>query len=346
LSAIRPSDDVRATRTNVPATARFLLVRRFPDTAAVAGAGTMGTGIACVLALGGSRVRVLARRKETLEKAAGRVGSIARALEAPDPAELAARLSFTSSAEECFAGAGLVVESIAEDTRAKLELLARAERLATADAIVTTNTSSLSIAALAGGLERPERFAGLHWFNPPELVPLVEVVAGERTEPDVLDTLRAWMEALGKTPIVVRKDTPGFVANRLQYGLVREAWALVEDGVCTYEDVDKALTYGLGARWAAVGPFRIADLAGLDVYLAVIRNLFPELSRATLPPRALVETVEAGDYGAKSGRGLLGDYEPADAARVAEARDSLLRAIELARAVGSPGEACRARHTA
>jgi 3-hydroxybutyryl-CoA dehydrogenase len=135
---------------------------------------------------------------------------------------------------------------------------------------------------------------------------------------------------------VLRRDTPGFVANRLQYGLVREAWALIEEGVCTYEDVDRALTHGLGARWAAVGPFQIADLAGLDVYLAVIRNLYPELSRAQYPARALVEAVESGAYGVKSGRGLLGDYEPADAARIAEARNAMLRAIEAARDAERP----------
>jgi 3-hydroxybutyryl-CoA dehydrogenase len=144
------------------------------------------------------------------------------------------------------------------------------------------------------------------------------------------------MEALGKAPIVLRRDTPGFVANRLQYGLVREAWALVEEGVCGYEDVDRALTHGLGARWAAVGPFQIADLAGLDVYLAVIRNLYPELSTAQSPSPALVEAVESGSHGVKNGRGLLGDYDPAAAARIAAARDAMLRAIEQARAEGHP----------
>ena len=258
-------------------------MKPIPATAAVAGAGTMGTGIACVLALGGSAVRVVARSEATLAAAASRVDSIARALGAPDPAALTARLSFTSSLEHGFDGAELVVESIAEDLRAKTELLAVAERFAAPGAILATNTSSLSIASLSAPLERPDRFAGLHWFNPPELVPLVEVVAGERTDPEVVETLRDWMEALGKAPIVLRRDTPGFVANRLQYGLVREAWALVEEGVCGYEDVDRALTHGLGARWAAVGPFQIADLAGLDVYLAVIRNLYPELSTAQSP---------------------------------------------------------------
>lgn len=302
-----------------------------PEKVAVAGAGTMGTGIACTFALGGSDVRVLARRESTIESAAARVDSIARALGAPDPAALAAKLTFTASAETCFDGAALVVESIAEDLDAKVDLLGRAERLALPDSILATNTSSLSIASLAAGLERPERFAGLHWFNPPELVPLVEVVAGERTDAGVVETLRTWMELLGKAPIVLHRDTPGFVANRLQYGLVREAWALVEEGVCSYEDVDRALTHGLGARWAAVGPFQIADLAGLDVYLAVIRNLYPELSSTQMPARALVETVESGAYGVKTGRGLLGEYGPADAARIAEARNRMLRAVEEAR---------------
>ena len=232
-------------------------------------------------------------------------------------------------------GAELVVESIAEDLAAKVELLGRAERLALPDAVLATNTSSLSIASIAAGLERPERFAGLHWFNPPELVPLVEVVAGERTDAGVVEALRDWMEALGKAPIVLRKDIPGFVANRLQYGLVREAWTLVEDGVCSYEDVDRALTHGLGARWAAVGPFQIADLAGLDVYLAVIRNLYPDLSTDQAPAPTLVEAVESGAHGVKTGRGLLGEYDAADAARIAEARNAMLRAIEAARAARS-----------
>src|SRR5262245_13395282 len=276
----------------------------------------MGTGIACTFALGGSDVRVLARRQATLEGAAARVSSIVGALGAPDPAALAAKLTFTTSADTCFGDAALVVESVTEDLDAKVELLGQAERLARADAVLVTNTSSLSIASLSAALERPERFAGLHWFNPPELVPLVEVVAGERTDEAVVETLRTWMELLGKAPIVLRRDTPGFVANRLQYGLVREAWALVEEGVCTYEDVDRALTHGLGARWAAVGPFQIADLAGLDVYLAVIRNLYPDLSTDQAPARTLVETVESGAHGVKTGRGLLGEYGAADAARI------------------------------
>jgi 3-hydroxybutyryl-CoA dehydrogenase len=292
----------------------------------------MGTGIACVLALGGGTVRVVARREATLAAAEARVESIARELSVPDPAAFAARLTFTTSVEQALEGAELVVESIAEDLAAKTELLAIAERVAAPGAVLATNTSSLSIASLAAGLEQPGRFAGLHWFNPPELVPLVEVVAGEDTDPAVVETLRVWMEALGKAPIVLRRDTPGFVGNRLQYGLVREAWALIEEGVCGFEDVDRALTHGLGARWAAVGPFRIADLAGLEVYLAVIRNLYPELSPAQEPARALVEAVDSGALGVKSGRGLLGGYDAADSARIAEARNAMLRAVERARA--------------
>jgi len=129
---------------------------------------------------------------------------------------------------------------------------------------VTTNTSSLPLAVLADGLERPERFASLHWFNPPELIELVEVVGSEGTAPETIETLQAWVEALGKAPIVVRRDVPGFVANRLQHALLREAYALVDAGVCSLADVDRAVTHGLGARWAAIGPFETMDLAGLD----------------------------------------------------------------------------------
>ena len=301
-------------------------------TAAVAGAGRHGHRHGLRVALGGSAVRVVALSEATLAAAASRVadGSCARGVRSP---------ALTAAVVEDLARARLgrqelVVESIAEDLQRKTELLAVAERFAMPGTILATNTSSLSVASLSAPLERPDCFAGLHRFNPPELVPLVEVVAGERTDPEVVETLRDWMEALGKAPIVLRRDTPGFVANRLQYGLVREAWALVEEGVCGYEDVDRALTHGLGARWAAVGPFQIADLAGLDVYLAVIRNLYPELSTAQSPSPALVEAVESGSHGVKNGRGLLGGYDPAAVGRIAAARDAMLRAIEQARAGG------------
>jgi 3-hydroxybutyryl-CoA dehydrogenase len=268
---------------------------------AVVGAGTMGAGIARIFADGGTEVRLSARRQESLDAAQERAGEA---------------VSMTTDLDEALAGADLVVETIVEEVEPKRAVLARAEELAPPDAILTTNTSSLSVDAVGGGLQRPERFAGLHFLNPPELVEVVEVVGGSRTSPETLETLRAWMEELGKAPVVVRLDVPGFVVNRLQYALLREAYALVDAGVCSFEDVDRAVTAGLGARWAAIGPFQTMDLAGLDVHAAVAENLWPELATTTRPSRS----IEAA-----RGRGSIrADF---DAEELKARRDRVLRAL-------------------
>jgi 3-hydroxybutyryl-CoA dehydrogenase len=291
-------------------------------TVTIVGAGTMGAGMAAVFASHGTRVRLTARRRETLERAEERIARIAGA---------AARgVTTTRELDEALDGAGLVVETIAEELEAKRAVLSVAERIAP-EAVLTSNTSSLPLERIAEALTRPERFAGLHWLNPPELVELVEVVGAGRTDPEVLSALAAWMEALGKAPIVLPRQVPGFVVNRLQYALLREAFALVQAGVCSYEGVDRALTRGLGVRWAAVGPFETMDLGGLDVFAAVARNLLPELSNATDPPAFLDEAVAAGALGVKSGRGLLGDYAPEAIEAIAARRERVARAVAQAR---------------
>jgi 3-hydroxybutyryl-CoA dehydrogenase len=237
----------------------------------------------------------------------------------------------TTSTDEALAGAELVIETIVEETEPKRAQLARAEELASPEAILTTNTSSLALASLAEGLRRPERFAGLHWFDPPELVELVEVVGGEHTGSETIGTLVAWLERLGKTPVVVRRDLPGFVANRLQYALLREAYALVDAGVCSFADVDRAVIYGLGARWAAVGPFESMDLAGLDVHAAVAANLWPELANDSDLSESIERALETGALGVKSGRGLRGDYGPAAVSALLERRDRVLRGVPALR---------------
>jgi 3-hydroxybutyryl-CoA dehydrogenase len=279
----------------------------------------MGAGIARVFAGAGVSVRLCARREASLEAARTRVG------------ETAARVRLTTSADEALDRAELVVETIVEEAEAKRAVLARAEALASPDAILTTNTSSLPLVALADVLRKPERLAGLHWLNPPELVELVEVVGGERTAPGTLETLAGWMEQLGKAPVIVRRDVPGFVANRLQYALLREAYALVDAGVCSFADVDRTLTHGLGARWAAIGPFETMDLAGLDVHAAVAANLWPELANGTEPSPSIARALETGALGVKSGRGLLGDYPAAAAAALVERRDRVLRGVRALR---------------
>jgi 3-hydroxybutyryl-CoA dehydrogenase len=282
----------------------------------------MGAGIAAVFAARGSDVQLVGRRQQTLDAAAERIATVA--------GDAARRVELTTDLEQALAGAELLVESIVEDVDAKRRVFELAERMAP-DAILTSNTSSLRISELAAELRRPERFAGLHWLNPPELVELVEIIGTDTTEPELLDVLARWMLALGKTPVLVKRDVPGFLVNRLQYALLREAWALVDDGVCTFEDVDRVLTRGLGPRWAAVGPYEAMDFGGLDVFLAVGTNLLPQLSNATQPPEFLSDAVEEGALGAKSGRGLLRNYTPEEIAEIAARRERIARGIQRLR---------------
>ena len=275
-----------------------------PREVAVVGAGTMGAGIARVFADGGASVRLTARREESLEAARERAGEA---------------VATTTDLGEALTGADLVIETIVEEVEPKRTVLARAEELAGPNAILTTNTSSLSVDEVGGGLQRPERFAGLHFLNPPELVQVVEIVGGARTAPETLETLRGWMDELGKAPVVVRLDVPGFVVNRLQYALLREAYALVDAGVCGFEDVDRAVTAGLGARWAAIGPFQTMDLAGLDVHAAVAENLWPELATTSRPSRSIAAARERGS--------IRADF---DADELKARRDRVLRLLREA----------------
>jgi 3-hydroxyacyl-CoA dehydrogenase len=278
-----------------------------PREVAIIGAGTMGAGIARIFAGGGAFVRLMARREASLDSARERLGET--------------DMRLTTSLDEALTGADLVIETIVEQVDPKREVLTRAEELVAPEALVTTNTSSLPLAAFEGALSRPERFAGLHFLNPPELVEVVEIVGGEDTAPETLETLAGWMAELGKAPVVVRRDIPGFVVNRLQYALLREAYSLVDSGVCSFADVDRAVTQGLGARWAAIGPFETMDLAGLDVHAAVAANLWPELANTTEPSETIAKTLERGGS-------LRGETDP-DVLKAR--RDRVLRGLKALR---------------
>jgi 3-hydroxybutyryl-CoA dehydrogenase len=301
-----------------------------PGPALVIGGGTMAVGIAARLAAARIDTSVLVRRAEvapgTLAEVHRRVARLVELNEAaPTPAPNVSVLVNQPGGPYA-----LVVESISEDTEAKRAVLARAEELVERDGIVATNTSSLPLSELAADLSRPALFAGWHWFNPAELVPLVEVVGGPGTAAETLVRLTTLSRAIGKQPIVVRRDVAGFVANRLQYALLREAYSLVEAGVCDVADVDRAVVDGLGARWAGIGPFAAMDAAGLDVHEAVAEQLFPQLSRATGVPALLRRARRGGANGVKSGDGLCGAYGPEAAHRLAERRDTVLALLSRA----------------
>jgi 3-hydroxybutyryl-CoA dehydrogenase len=300
-----------------------------PANAAVLGAGTIGLSAGILLAAHSVPVTLVTRRTDTAAAAPAAVDrrlSALTELGALRPMQSdAARAHLTARVglpdDESFA---LIFEAVGERLDHKQAVLAGAEPSLTADGVLATTTSSLPLAELASALAAPERFAGWHFFHPADLMALVEIVPAERTDPNVLARLRRWSVGLGRRPIVLRRDVPGFVANRLQYALLREAYALVEADVCGLEDVDVAVTAGLGARWAALGPFETMDLAGLDVHAAVAAALFPLLSATSDLPAELVALRASGAGGARAGRGLLGDYPPERVRELETRRDETL----------------------
>jgi 3-hydroxybutyryl-CoA dehydrogenase len=299
----------------------------------------MGAGITVAFAAAGCSVALWTRRPESAERAAGQAASALADLAAhglidEESAAVLERIAIRLDASAAVKGAEFVVETVREDLGDKRALLASVAGDLDSDAVIASNTSSLSLDEIFAGTEAPERALGLHWFNPPELVDLVEVVPASATSIEVVERVRGWAEALGKQPVVVAVPIAGFVANRLQYALLREAYHLVAAGVCRIDDVDRAVVAGLGPRWSAVGPFESMDLAGLDVHLAVSQALFPELGTETVPAQILCDLVAAGDLGAKSGRGLRGGY---DAQRLSALRDARIAALVASRANGPSG---------
>ncbi len=304
-----------------------------PAAVGVLGAGTMGAGIALAFARAGSRAVACTRTEHGARRARDAATKSLRQLvdcgqETPGRISgIAERIRFTTSLRELDRHTELVIESIPERLADKRRLVAEVETAVPPEAVITSNTSSLPLAELAAVLRRPGQFAGFHWFNPAELVQLVEIVPTPRTSEATVRALQGWSAAVGKRAVTLARDSRGFVANRLQYALIREAYALVEAGVCAPGDVDEVVRAGLGPRWAAVGPFESMDLAGLDVHLEVARQLFPALSASVEPPAMVESLVHEGALGIKSGRGILGGYDERDIAELGMRRARLLTII-------------------
>lgn len=274
-----------------------------PTHVGVFGGGRMGAGIAHTFLAAGCTVVVVESDEAAARTAHERVTtSLAKAAERGTLAEsvdaLAARLTTTADAALLVTSA-LVIEAVPEDADLKRAVFARVEDAAP-DAVLATNTSSLSIDAIAEVLRAPERFIGLHFFNPVPSSDLLEVVVGSRTADTLVEQARGWAAALDKTAVVV-KDSPGFASSRLGVAIALEAMRMVEEGVASAEDIDTAMT--LGYRHP-IGPLRTTDIVGLDVRLAIAEHLARELGPRFEPPQLLRDKVTAGELGRKSGRGF------------------------------------------
>lgn len=281
-----------------------------PARVGVLGGGRMGAGITHAFVLAGSRVAVVERDEASAEAARDRIGrmlaeSTARGSATAPLSALEARVRVGLD-PAAFDGADLVVEAVPEDRDVKTAALARIAAVVGAASAIASNTSSISIDALATAVTRPERFLGLHFFNPVPASSLVEVVAGTATAPALVERARGWTRALGKTPVVVR-DSPGFASSRLGVALGLEAIRMLEEGVADAADIDAAME--LGYRHP-MGPLRTTDIVGLDVRLGIAEELEAAFGPRFTPPALLRRLVAEGNLGRKTGRGF---YEWSDA---------------------------------
>ncbi|AGP47195.1 3-hydroxybutyryl-CoA dehydrogenase [Serratia plymuthica] len=285
---------------------------------AVIGAGTMGARIAAVFAASGFRVALYSRTENSLHNAAKLIESIG--------AGLASSVTFTTSLAQCLQDAKIVSENIAEVLALKQQIFQEIEKHVSDECLLTTNTSSVPIGQIAGVLAVPSRFIGLHWFNPADVMPMVEIVCGPQTQESTRRQAAALCQQLGKQSVTIHKEAPGFIVNRLQYAMLREALHLVTAGIASIEDVDFAVQSTLAPRWSAMGPLKLMDFAGLDTVKNVAAILLPDLSSDDVLPPWLLAQIEQGNLGTKTGAG----FYPWTAQEIAEGlayRNDTIRAI-------------------
>lgn len=283
----------------------------------------MGADVAQVLARAGCRTLVVEQvqaRRDMLDAYFSNGMSMLGASQRRDKISVVASLDQIDWKE-----IDLVIECIPERLPIKQALFAELVKLARPETLLCSNSSSFPISAIAQGLNTANRMFGLHFFMPAHLVPLVEVVLGERSDPLLADPLSVFMRSCGTVPVLVRKDLPGFLANRLQHALAREAFALIDQGIASPEDVDAAVRFGFGFRFLAAGPVLQRDHAGLDVHCAAAATIYPSLAVNTEPASVLSDRVAQGKLGMKTGEGFF-KWTEDSIARERQRYDSLLMA--------------------
>lgn len=301
-------------------------------TVVIAGAGTMGASLAQVYGRAGWNTILYNRSEKGLDRAEKLIAlnqdtMIREGLLTEEDARKISRCISMTTEKAKFFQADLVVENIKEDIEIKKEFWKEASRITKESALLATNTSGLSITEIARAVWKPQRFMGQHWLNPPHLLPLCEIIAGEKTSKENLQKMRKLVEGLGKQPVVVA-DINGFIINRIQFAVLREALHIVDIGAATIEDVDTVLKAGMGLRYAALGPFGVADFGGLDTFDHINSYLNAELADTKVGNERLHKMVEEGKLGVKSGAGFY-DYSGDKADQAIRDRDRMY--IELAK---------------
>ncbi len=296
---------------------------------AVIGAGLMGHGIALVMARAGHAVTIhdpidAARQavKARIAESLGLMGA-----QSPEILSVLEKVAVCDSLETAVAKAYAVFEAAPEKMELKQTIFAEIEKHAPADAILASNTSVMPITRIMAGLEHRQRAVGTHWWNPPHLIPLVEVIRTEWTDESVVEVMTALLAGAGKTPVRVDKDVPGFIGNRLQHALWREAISLVERGICDAASVDTVIKSCFGRRLAVLGPLENADLVGLDLTLDIHTQVLADLETRQGPSPLLEAMVKRGELGMKSGRGFY-DWTPEEASAVRSRVSTHLQKLE------------------
>ena len=301
-------------------------------TIGVVGAGLMGHGIAQIFALKGFTVRLFDSDPKVLESAPAKIRNNLRTLlelhliESSEVDDCLAHLELCKSLPEMCHGVEFVIEAVSENLDLKRSVFSDLERLTPPETIYCSNTSAISIREIAEPLRFKERVVGTHFWNPPHLVPCVEVIQSPYTSSGSFQTVIELMKRVGKEPVRVLKDVPGFLGNRLQHALWREAISLVEKGIAEPEDIDRVVKYGFGLRLPFLGPLETADLAGLDLVYDIHQYLFPELENRTTPSPLLKKLVDQKKMGVKTKGGLY-PWTDERIERVIHQRDEALSKI-------------------
>jgi 3-hydroxybutyryl-CoA dehydrogenase len=307
-------------------------------TAAVIGTGMMGPGIAATLALGGVRATILSRTEENAAKGVDAAHAQLRVLAENGLAEMGEtrdaieRIDASCAFDQTVEKVDLVIESAPENMDLKQKMFARLDAVADRSAVLASNTSGLSITAIASRCRHPERVLTTHFWNPPHLMPLVEIVRGEKTSPQVAQTVRELLAACGKVPVIVKKDRPGQLGNRLQMALVREAAYIVGEGIADVEDVDLVAKNGFGLRMPAYGIFEHQDAVGLDMALDILDYVAKDLYNQAKAPNFYRAKVARGDLGAKTGKGFY-DWSKKSIDEVKARRDRFVIDVLRARRI-------------
>lgn len=299
----------------------------------IGGAGTMGCSMGQAFARFGYDVvlydifpEALTRAKNTIllnQKTEVEMGNISEA----ESKELISIISYTGDVQR-FAEADFVVEAILEKIEVKHKFWKEVSEIVADDIILTSNTSGLSISEIAKDVKNPERFGGMHWINPPHIIPLIEVIKGEKTTDETAQKIYDMCLAVNKKPVIV-KDAPGFALNRIQAAILRESLYIVDQGIASVEDCDKVMKYALGIRYACLGPMEVVDHGGLDIHYNIASYLYKDLCDAKEPFGLLKKNAGSGNLGVKSGKGFY-DYANGMDKVAIEYRDKMYNKVSRA----------------